>query len=100
MGPKSIWLILKQAGTQWVDDKAPRLGAALAYYTIFSLAPLLIIAIGVAGLVFKGGAAERHVIAQVQNLVGETGGEAIQAMLESASRPGSGLVGSILGVAM
>src|SRR5438105_3072177 len=78
----------------------PRLGAALAYYTVFSLAPLLVIAIGLAGLVFGKEAAQGQIGAQIQNLVGEQGGKAVQAMVESASKPGTGILGSVLGIAM
>ncbi|MFL5242998.1 MAG: YihY/virulence factor BrkB family protein [Gemmataceae bacterium] len=92
--------LLKDSGSQWMEDKAPRLGAALAYYMIFSLAPLLVIVIGIAGLVFKHGAAESHVIDQMQNLVGEEGAKGIRSMVESAGKHESGLVGSILGIAM
>jgi membrane protein len=94
------WAILKEASMEWVADKAPRLGAALAYYTIFSLAPLLVIAIGVAGIVFGKEAAQGQIAAQVEKLVGQQGGEAIQAMVESGSKPGTGVLGTVLGIAM
>src|SRR4051794_34547506 len=54
----NLWAVLKAAGMQWLGDKAPRLGAALAYYAIFSIAPLLTITIGIAGLVFGREAAQ------------------------------------------
>jgi len=79
---------------------APRLGAALAYYTVFSLAPLLVIAIGIAGLIFGREAAQGQITAQVENLVGQQGGQAIQTMVESASKPGKGALGTVLGFAM
>jgi membrane protein len=96
----NLWAILKEASTQWVADKAPRLGAALAYYTIFSLAPLLVIVIGVAGIVFGHDAAQGQIAAQVEKLVGHQGGEAIQTMVQSASKPGRGLLGTVLGAVM
>ena len=92
--------ILIEAGSQWNADKAPRLGAALAYYTIFSIAPLLVIAIGVSGLIFGREAAQGLVSSQISHLVGEQGGEAIQTMVASASKPGVGVFGSIAGIAM
>jgi membrane protein len=92
--------IVTEAGSQWVEDKAPRLGAALAYYTIFSIAPLLVIAIGIAGMVFGQEAAQEQISGQVRHVVGEQGGEAIQTMVASASQPGAGVVGTIVGVAM
>jgi membrane protein len=91
---------VKEAGSQWVADKAPRLGAALAYYTIFSLAPLLVIAIGIAGLVFGREAAQGQISAQVEHLVGRQGADAVEAMVENASRPGKGALGTVLGVGM
>jgi membrane protein len=96
----SVWAVVKEAGTQWVEDKAPRLGAALAYYTIFSIAPLLVIAISVAGLVFGREAAQGKIAAQVEHLVGRQGGEAVETMVESASKPSTGVAGTALGIAM
>jgi membrane protein len=96
----TLWAVLKEAGSQWGADKAPRLGAALAYYTLFSIAPLLVIAIGIAGLVFGMDAAQGQITGQVEHLVGKQGGEAIQAMVENASQPGKGVLGTVLGVAM
>jgi membrane protein len=97
---KDLWSLLKTAAGDWLDDKAPRLGAALAYYTVFSLAPLLLIAVAVAGFVF-GEQAARHQIAQeIQGLVGEEGGRAVQSMLEHAGKPGQGIAASVLGVVL
>ena len=62
----TLWAVLKEAGSQWATDKAPRLGAALAYYAVFSIAPLLVIAIGVAGLVFGQEAARGQITGQVE----------------------------------
>ena len=96
----SFWPVVKEAGTQWNADKAPRLGAALAYYAIFSIAPLLVVAIGIAGFVFGKEAAQGQISSQVEQLVGKQGGEAVEAMVESASRPGTGTLGTVLGIAM
>lgn len=97
---KSWMQILQQAGSDFLADKAPRLGAALAYYAVFSMAPLLIIVIGVAGMVYGRGDAQSYIVGQLDNLIGSEGGDAVRAMLESASRGDSGIVGSVLGVAM
>jgi membrane protein len=97
---KEFGLLLKEAASAWLDDNAPRLGAALAYYAVFSLAPLLLIAIFVAGLFFGRGAAQDQIIAQLKGLVGEEGGKAIHSILEHASQPGTGMLGTVLGVAM
>jgi membrane protein len=99
--PKAIWTILKDAGMEWMEDKAPRLGAALAYYTIFSLAPLLVIAIGIAGFIMgKSDAAREHVLNQIRELVGTQGGGAVQTMIENASKPGQGILATVLGIIM
>ena len=71
MNPKEIFPILKQAGSDWMEDQAPTLGAALAYYTVFSLAPLLIIAIAIAGLVFGQEAAQGQVFEQLRGLLAD-----------------------------
>ena len=79
--------ILKQAGTlltqtfhEWSEDKVPRMGAALAYYSIFSLAPLLLLAIGIAGLFFGAEAARGEVLHQIENVVGLGPAQAIQSV--------------------
>lgn len=100
MNGKGLWELLKETTSGWIDDKASRLGAALAYYTAFSLAPLLVITIGIVGLIFGAEAAQSHVIDQLQNLIGEDGGKVVRSMLASAGKTESGLMGSVLGVAM
>ncbi len=64
MNPKQIFAILKETASDWMEDQAPTLGAALAYYTVFSLAPLLVIAIAIAGLVFGQEAAQGQIFDQ------------------------------------
>ena len=92
--------LLKETGQSWLDDNVSRLGAALAYYTVFSLAPLLLIAIFIAGLIFGRGPAQDQIIGQIQGLVGEDGGKAIRSMLDHATQPGGGLTGSLLSIGM
>ena len=75
--------LLKETVAEWSEDKAPRLGAALAYYTIFSLAPMLIIAILIAGSFFGQGAVQQRVIAQVAELIGQQGAETVERMVDS-----------------
>jgi membrane protein len=95
------WAVTKTAGMQFIEDKAPRLGAALAYYAIFSLAPLLVIVIGVVGAVYgEQAAAQSYVIGQIDSLIGQQGGDVLRALLESAGKDNSGLIGSILGIVM
>jgi membrane protein len=100
MSASDYWPVVKNAGSQWVDDKAPRLGAALAYYSIFSIAPMLVIAIAVAGFVFGAEAARGEVSRQVGSLVGQQGGEAVEAMVEAANKPDTGTIATVLGVVM
>jgi membrane protein len=92
------WNLLKEAIKSWLDDYAPSMGAALSYYTLFSLAPLLIIVIAVAGMLFGQDAARAEIMAQLQGLMGETGAKAVEAMLDSVSKPGQGAFASIIGI--
>ncbi len=98
MNIKTIWSLLKETFTEWNTDKASRLAAALAYYTIFSLAPLLIIAIAIAGAVFGEEAARGEIVAQIQGLVGREGAQFIQTAIENASRPKTGSIASIISI--
>lgn len=91
------WLITKQAVTAWVDDFAPSMGAALAYYTIFSLAPMLIIVIAIAGFFFGQNTAQGEIIQQLRDLVGDTGAIAIEGLLKSVSEPSKGIVAATIG---
>ena len=84
------WTLLKETAGGWVADKVPRLAAALAFYTILSAAPLLVVALSIAGMVFGRDAVEGRLVEQMRGLVGEEGGKAIQSMIASASGPGSG----------
>jgi membrane protein len=93
------WILLRNSFIEWLEDKAPRLGAALAYYTAFSLSPLLVIVIAIAGLVFGQEAAEGQIIAQMQGLVGQDGAQAIAAMVQNARKPSSGIIATVVGLA-
>ncbi|MEO6036329.1 MAG: YihY/virulence factor BrkB family protein [Verrucomicrobiota bacterium] len=93
----NVFGILKETATEWMADKAPRLGAALSYYTVFSIAPLIIIAITIAGLVFAD--AQQQIIAQVRGMVGEQSAEAIQSMIKAAQKPAQSTVATLLGFA-
>jgi membrane protein len=90
MRPKGWIRLIRETYSEWKEDNVPLHAAALAYYTIFSLAPLLLIAIAVAGAAFGEEAARGELVSQVQGLVGKEGAIAIQAMIENASQPGSG----------
>jgi membrane protein len=95
---KVIGGLFRETFTDWMDDKAPRLGAALAYYTVFSVAPLLIIATAVAGLVFGEQAAQGSVVHQIRGFIGERGAEAIQSILQSAHKPAIGTIVGLFGI--
>jgi len=84
----------------WSEDKVPRLAAALAYYTIFSIAPLLIIVIGIAGFVFGSQSAQGQIMGQVQGLIGEQGASGIKTVMAGTEQPKTGLFASILGILM
>ncbi|MDP1998166.1 MAG: YihY/virulence factor BrkB family protein, partial [Rhodoferax sp.] len=87
-------------GSSWLDDYAPSMGAALAYYTLFSLAPLLLIVISVAGLVFGQEAARGEIESQLRDLMGEQGASAVQALLASVDKPTEGVAATVVGVAL
>lgn len=93
-----IWGLIKKAIVAWVDDYAPSMGAALAYYTLFSLAPLLIIAIAVAGLVFGQQAAQGEIVGQIQGVIGREGAIAVQGLLQSASDPARSIFLTVIGI--
>jgi membrane protein len=91
------WHLIKAAVSSWVDDFAPSMGAALSYYTVFSLAPMLLIVIGVAGLIFGAEAARGEIVTQLRGLMGEQGAVAVEELLKSASDPGKGILATIVG---
>lgn len=97
MNIKTLWWLLKETVSSWIDDYAPSMGAALAYYTMFSLAPLLLIVIAVAGLVFGRDAAQGEVFTQLRDLMGDEGAVAVQGLLKSASEPATGTLAIVLG---
>jgi membrane protein len=92
-----LWLLQKSAAA-WLNDGCPRLGAALAFYTIFSLAPVLIIAIAIAGSAFGRDAVQGHVVAQISHLVGLDAAVTIQSMIENAHHSQSGRVATVIGI--
>jgi membrane protein len=94
---RSAYDLVRAAILEWINDRASRKGAALAFYTVFSLAPILILSIAIAGLFFGKEAARGEIFAEVSGLLGRDGAQAIQAMVESASRPGAGALATIIG---
>lgn len=97
MTARNLWSIVQEAGTESLVDRVPRLGAALAFYTTFSLAPLLLVVVAIAGLVFGREAAEGRLLSEMRSLVGNEGGDALQAMVAAAGKQGSGILASLVG---
>ncbi|MGV3653280.1 MAG: YihY/virulence factor BrkB family protein [Noviherbaspirillum sp.] len=95
-----IFRLMKEAVSAWIADYAPSMGAALSYYTLFSIAPLLLIVVSVAGLVFGEEAARGEIFGQLRGMMGDEGAMALQGMLESVNRPEAGIIGTITGVAL
>jgi membrane protein len=91
------WRLITETWKAWNFHKAPRIGAALAYYTTFSMAPILIIAIAVAGMVYGVDAAREEVGVQMRGLLGETGAKAVEEMLANANQGGSGVIATVIG---
>jgi membrane protein len=94
---RELWSILKATVVEWYDDDASRLAASLAFYTTLSLAPLLLVSIAIAGLVFGEDVARGHVSTEVGGLVGERGAEAIATILENAKDTSQGVVAALVG---
>ena len=97
---RTIWSLLKQSASEWSSDGASVLAAALAYYTIFALAPLLIIVISVAGLVFGQGQARQELLDQISQTVGSDAAGVIGTMLTNTSEAGSGILATVIGAAI
>src|SRR5215469_15518490 len=96
--PRFVVPLLRSVVTECLQDNIFRMGAALAYYTLFSLAPLLLISVAVAGLVFGEQAAQGGIVSQIQGLIGDQGAAAVQTIMVSAHKPASGIFAGIVGV--
>jgi membrane protein len=94
---RHIWELVKEAGNGWMEDKAMRMAAAVAYYCILSTAPLVVIAIAVAGWVFGQQAAQGQLVDQMRELIGKEGADAIQAMLVHAAHPATSIAATVIG---
>jgi membrane protein len=93
-----LWSIAKEAAESWSTHKDSRQGAALAYYFVFSIGPLIVIAIAIAGFVFGHDAVRGEVASSIRDFLGDTGAKAVQAMLLDASRPYQGFFATIVGI--
>ena len=92
--PGGVWSLLKETGEDWVRHNAARLAAALAYYTLLSLAPVLVLAVSIAGLVFGDEAARGHLAGQIGAVVGSEAARGIEAIVANARAPSRGIVSS------
>lgn len=94
---RRVWAIVRGGLKGWWNDNVPRLGASLAYYTLFAIAPVIIVAIGIAGLVFGPEAVRGQIVHQVDDLIGLEGGRAVQALLQGASNHSAGVLATVIG---
>ena len=97
---KTISKLLKETFQEWQQDKVSRLAAALAYYTVFSITPLLVIAIAIAGAVFGQEAAKGEIVSQINGLVGDQGAKAIEVALANADQPNISGAASLISIAI
>jgi membrane protein len=91
------WHVLGTAARGWWNDRAMSMGAAIALYTLFSLAPVLLVCVAVAGLMFGRGAAQGAIVAELGGLIGSAAAKDVQGKIISASNTGTGIVGTALG---
>jgi membrane protein len=98
LSPKAGWSLLKEAIQAWSNDYAPSMGAALSYYTLFSIAPLFLIVIAVAGWFFGEAAVRGELTGALEGLMGEQGARAIEGLLASVSKPEEGIIATVIGV--
>jgi membrane protein len=99
MAPRGLWSTLTRTGELWLAHKSSKAGASLAYYSIFSIGPLIVVVIAVASLVFQRAGVQQEVISAIRSLVGDKGAEAIGAMLAGAGKPSEGLIATLIGSA-
>jgi len=97
---RRIYSLFQESVEAWAEDYAPSMGAALAYYTLFSIAPLLLIVIGVAGFFFGDQAARGEIFGQIAGMVGAEGAHAVESLVASARKPESGVLAMVVGTAL
>ncbi len=95
-----VWRILKTAAFEWFRHRSPRMGAALAYYSVFSMGPLLLLVAAIAGTFFGQDAVRGRLTEQFRSLLGPSGGRAVEAMLASAAQPAASQVAAVVGIAL
>jgi membrane protein len=97
---RHLWTLLRRAAIAWNDDDAASMGAAVAFYTLFAIAPLLVMVVAVAEPIFGREAAQDNVLSQLRNLTGDAGVQAIQQLLQGARSPATSVVAALVGSAM
>ena len=102
---RSSWLLLKalprvfrQASSEWINDNAPRLGASVAFYTLLSLAPVIVIAVAVAAVVYGQEAAQGRLASEIQGMAGPDVARTIQEIIRGAYKPRTGVIATLLGL--
>src|ERR1700709_355217 len=94
-----LWTVAKEAAGNWSAHKDARQGASLAYYSVFSIGPIIVIAVAVAGFFFGQEAVTGQVNASLKGMLGESGAQAIQGMLKEAGQPREGMIATLVGLA-
>jgi membrane protein len=97
---RKAWTLIRMALAGWSDDHAPSMGAAISYYTVFSLAPLLLLVIAAAGLVFGRDAVQGEIVNQAAGLMGEAGATIVEGVLKSASEPASSVLATAISIVL
>lgn len=100
MNLKQLYSLARKSVDAWIDDYAPSMGAAISYYTVFSIAPLLVIVIAVAGFVWGRDAVQGQLVSQLSGLIGTDGAMGIQALVQSANKPAKGVIATVISVAI
>lgn len=95
-----LWALVKRAVSAWIDDGAQSMGAALSYYTVFSMAPLMLIVVSVGGLVFGPDAVRGELFAQLNGLMGSDAAKAIEDLLANVNKPAQGVAATVLGLVL
>lgn len=101
VGFKEFKELFIQTGKEWINDEAPHMGASLAFYSMLSLAPLLLLVLAGAGIIFGPDAAQGRIVSEIRGMIGNEGARAIQAMLlDSSHRKGTGFIANLFGIGM
>jgi membrane protein len=95
---KKLWAVLRETLSAWSEHDAPRIGAALAFYSILSLAPLVILVLAMIGLAFGNSVAQEQIASQIEGILGKVAGGAVRSIIEQAQSPAAGSAASAIGI--